>query len=375
MKSRTDVCKICGARAVSIFDMPVTKLTGHPIPADGSAPNCSYFECSACGFVFTPDTDHLDQSAVYDADYWDKQDGGWYGRASETLRLVMMASSLIGKPADSLSILDFGCGMGGPLNIARNLGLDIWGTDINEAPLCKDRYLSSLAGRTFDVIVACEVLEHLTDPVGVLRTLTGCLNDGGVLAFQTAYWDSAVCGRDWWYVGPANGHISFYSPRSFDRLAARLGVRRRLSWNGYAGLQAWQIGGGGQDDCRVFAAGQLRLSPNATRLDNVIRGEQVPEGQPVCYGPYVDVEAGDYQLMLVGEMGGPCQVRITCDCGRQTILRTEWAGPQSVLSFSLATPARDFECVVFRGAGGTPFRLTSIILARHGDGDGLGAPQ
>jgi SAM-dependent methyltransferase len=85
------------------------------------------------------------------------------------------------------------------------------------------------------------VIEHLADPAAEFAQIKRWLAPRGVFAFQTAYYDPAACGRDWWYLGPANGHVSLFSARSFDLLAARLGVTRRLSWNGYPGLQAWQF--------------------------------------------------------------------------------------------------------------------------------------
>ena len=50
-----------------------------------------------------------------------------------------------------------------------------------------------------------------------------------------------VTGRDWWYVGPDNGHISLYSREAFDYAFKELGGKERLMWRGYPGVQAWQF--------------------------------------------------------------------------------------------------------------------------------------
>jgi hypothetical protein len=60
-------------------------------------------------------------------------------------------------------------------------------------------------------------------------------------ADDCASYDPGTCARDWWYLGPANGHVSRFTARAFGVLAKRLGARRRASWNNYPGLQAWQF--------------------------------------------------------------------------------------------------------------------------------------
>jgi hypothetical protein len=67
------------------------------------------------------------------------------------------------------------------------------------------------------------------------------LKPGGALAFQTAEY-SHEGGRDWWYVGPGNGHISLYSRGALDHVFKQLGGTLRISWLGYPGVQAWQFG-------------------------------------------------------------------------------------------------------------------------------------
>jgi SAM-dependent methyltransferase len=125
----------------------------------------------------------------------------------------------------------------------RQLQMEVWGTDIIEPRFGRDWFVrqGDLASGQFDVVVACEVVEHLENPLAAFEQIKRSLVGGGVVAFQTAYYDPAACGRDWWYIGPANGHVSLYSARSLDVIAERLGARRRVLWNNYPGLQAWQL--------------------------------------------------------------------------------------------------------------------------------------
>jgi len=234
-------CKICGETSVEAFAIPRSKLTGQPIP---EAPDdCVYYECTHCRFCFTDILDTVDHARVYDESYWKEQDPDWHGRVTETLRLVLLANALRQAAPWSMEILDFGCGMGTFLQTAREkLNMQVWGHDINEPRFGREFYLKELPEGRFDIIVSCEVLEHLPFPVELLRPVLKSLKPGGVFAYQTAYYDPAVCKRDWWYIGPANGHVSLYSVGAFDVLFRKLGGVRRVLWNDYPGVQAWQIG-------------------------------------------------------------------------------------------------------------------------------------
>ena len=66
----------------------------------------------------------------------------------------------------------------------------------------KEWFLSDLETRQFDVITACEVIEHLPNPRETFTKLRGRLKSPGVFAFQTGQWDPKLLGRDWWYLGP-----------------------------------------------------------------------------------------------------------------------------------------------------------------------------
>ena len=234
-------CKICGETAVETFRIPSSKRTGQPIP---EAPDdCTYYECTRCRFCFTDILDAVDHAGVYDESYWNNQDPDWHGRVSETLRLVLLANTLIAKDPAQIEILDFGCGMGTFVQTAREkLGMQAWGHDIIEPKFGKEFFLKGLPEKKFDIIVSCEVLEHLPFPYEILKGVLRSLKPGGVFAFQTAYYDPKVCKRDWWYVGPANGHVSLYSVGAFDVLFRKFGGQKRQLWNNYAGIQAWQIG-------------------------------------------------------------------------------------------------------------------------------------
>jgi hypothetical protein len=74
----------------------------------------------------------------------------------------------------------------------------------------------------FDLIIACEVVEHFTDPRMEFSRLFDLLNDNGVLICSTDIYDSGdVAQQDYLYL---RGHTSYYSPKAIAEIARRSGV-------------------------------------------------------------------------------------------------------------------------------------------------------
>ena len=232
-------CKLCGAPSTLRFGLPHRKKAALPIPDEPD--DCFYYQCEACNFLFTPALDADDHTEIYDETYWNTQDPDWYGRVGETFRLVALANELLQARLENLEILDFGCGIGGFIDMShRSFGLNVWGTDIIPPKVGKDYFLPQpITSKKFDVITACEVIEHLPDPRATFNTIRGLLKSPGVFAFQTAQWDPNALGRDWWYLGPGNGHISLYSREGLDHVFKAMKGSNRRIFRDYPGIQAW----------------------------------------------------------------------------------------------------------------------------------------
>jgi SAM-dependent methyltransferase len=213
-------CLICKQEAHKKFDLPVNKCSGGSLLVDGEPVN--YYECTKCFFLFA-------KHEIDYTKYWDVIEEPNNGRVLETMRLYLLSDG-IGK-----SVLDYGCGKGFSIQAFRELGIDADGCDVEKT----DLVYSIDTSPKKDIVVACEVVEHFSNPVASFKHMASLANKS--IAFQTAYYDPQTCHRDWWYLGPANGHISLYSPQSLNVLAEIIGVKNKVTWKEYLGIQSWKI--------------------------------------------------------------------------------------------------------------------------------------
>lgn len=93
--------------------------------------------------------------------------------------------------------LDFGCGTGRILDALQRHGFDTYGIDPATHDTVKEHAMirGIPAVPTFDLVAAKHVLEHLADPLGVLRRLRQALHPGGLLALGVPdLWQAPVTG-------------------------------------------------------------------------------------------------------------------------------------------------------------------------------------
>lgn len=144
-------------------------------------------------------------------------------------------------------VLDYGCGPGDLLLMCRELGIAAEGVDSYERSvlLALQRGLSvqqadylflPFEKESFDAIILQSVIEHVSNPIEMLQTLTTYLAPGGMLVVSSPtpgahFWDDPT-------------HIRPYTPRSFKVIGDLIGLEAmeinyvfsfllgfRLSWS------------------------------------------------------------------------------------------------------------------------------------------------
>lgn len=172
----------------------------------------SFIHCPSCGLVFVP-PEHwttLDEERARYHHHDNRASNAGYVRF-----LTEVAEVVAGLASPGARVLDFGAGEHAVLGgLLCQRGFDCIAYDplygLGEAAL----------GQRYDVVVACEVIEHLRDLRGELSRLGTCLASGGSMVVRTQCYPSLREIPTWWYARDAT-HLQFFAPETLA-LAARL---------------------------------------------------------------------------------------------------------------------------------------------------------
>jgi 2-polyprenyl-3-methyl-5-hydroxy-6-metoxy-1,4-benzoquinol methylase len=134
---------------------------------------------------------------------------------------------------NSIKLLDIGCGMGGFMLAARELGLEVHGVEPSESHSLIGRTRFGLDIRTayfskkdygdttYDIVVLWHVIEHIFDQPAFLKDVYSVLRPGGVILIATPNARSTIAtltGTNWSMLRPVD-HVGLLSPRAFAYIA------------------------------------------------------------------------------------------------------------------------------------------------------------
>lgn len=178
----------------------------------------SPWQCTACSYAFIPEAHWLKEA--YSAPMTVADLGPvnrCFGNARRTKSLLEFLRCAGGPH------LDFGGGYGLFVRRMRDLGYRFYRFDTHCPNLFAQGFDAGFPnGRSYDMITAFEVLEHLVRPATALHDiLTRC----EVFVFSTLLLPDPFPEFDrWWYFGPEHGqHVSFYGARTLELLARKYG--------------------------------------------------------------------------------------------------------------------------------------------------------
>ena len=210
--------------------------------------------CSQCAFVYLS---HLSDAAVAGARATYE---AIYARHDPVGEITLDSYRSVLKRFDgdrrTGGLVDIGCGAGAFVVAAARAGWQAIGTEVAQSAsrielaagariLVGERATAELADGSCDVVTLWEVIEHVDDPVGILREARRLLREGGRLYLTTpnlASLQRRMLGRRWprYHVE----HLSYFDGRSIRRALARAGFAHvethTKNFDPYLVLAVWQ---------------------------------------------------------------------------------------------------------------------------------------
>jgi SAM-dependent methyltransferase len=207
----SDRCLVCGSPDTAVGTATFVKSADRTI---------RYRQCGRCQFVQVFDNEKAYVSAKK---YPMSPRIGTETVPGRELHMVKLATDVLGRKVD---VLINGAGISQDFRHAAKIKRvrDVWLSDfVNFHEVPNFFAVGTDPGRRFDVIVACEVLEHFTRPRADFMGLARMLEPGGLMVCSTNIYDgSSDLSR---HLYPfIKGHCAYWTPRAIETVARDAGL-------------------------------------------------------------------------------------------------------------------------------------------------------
>eukprot|EP00759_Apiculatamorpha_spiralis_P052120 PhF_6_TR5609/c0_g1_i1/m.8101 len=257
----------------------------------------TFHQCSNCDLIFVPQSQHL--AVTDEKQHYDKHNNGPENVGyRKFLSRAIQGFIDVGKPTQPCTGLDFGCGSQPVLQqMLRELSHDCVLYDKIYFPD------ESVWEKTYDFIIAANVVGHLSDVGKEFERLWGCLRPGGTFVVMTKRVESVEKFGKWHYRTDRT-HIMFYPLSTLQWIG-----NKKLRCKSFSNVSADVVVYVKEDRKRVLEAPAEELCPvcktKISCLDEFCRDQRRAYVKcPKCFLVFVpeayhvsaDVEKAEYDL-------------------------------------------------------------------------------
>jgi SAM-dependent methyltransferase len=191
--------------------------------------------CRRCAFVFADAAELGELSSLYQRLVDDAYEAGEDPRS---LQMGWLLDAAGAAHPQIRTALDVGAGTGLLVKLARQRGWNAEGVEpsrqLVECAWNQNRVRLLLGtiphrdvnGRKFDAVFLVDVIEHVADPIGLLRSAAQLMAPGGIMLVVTPdirSWMARLLRQRWWHFRLA--HVGYFDARTFSKASAQAGIR------------------------------------------------------------------------------------------------------------------------------------------------------
>jgi len=213
-------CLVCGSA-----DTRIEAITALVPQLEGR--ECTFTTCSACGYVSAPGNrhDYASASSFSKGSSASAPRVGDGERPGREFHMFRTAAEILGR--DNLDVLFFGSGLSRDHElVARQTHVRTSRfTDLNnfqDSP----SFIPITHEEKYDVVIACEVVEHFHSPASEFGRLFSFVRPNGLLICSTNLADGTPLAQLSYPF--LKGHVSYFSGRALGELAKRAGLSMDL---------------------------------------------------------------------------------------------------------------------------------------------------
>lgn len=254
MSPETPECLACGSHDNSLW------AEARDLEYFTTPDTFRYYRCLDCDCLFIEPVPADRLAEIYPPNYYSFTGGrrSLVDRVKEFLDRRLFRKILKNIPGETLSVLDVGGGTGWLVGLARSVDSRIRFTQVVDIdPRAESR--ARAAGheyfrgriedfkcqRRFDFVIMLNLIEHVADPVAVLRNIRGLLAPSAIVLVKTPNWkslDASLYRHRNWGGFHCPRHFVLFTARGFRRIAAEAGLKvEHLSYTQGAPFWTWSL--------------------------------------------------------------------------------------------------------------------------------------